>query len=66
MHSPIPLFAAIFGYLPGSISFARLVTRQVAPHADITDLKVPIAGTDEPSRVEVVRANAASMILGSR
>jgi glycerol-3-phosphate acyltransferase PlsY len=60
------LFAAIVGYLIGATSFARLVTRQVAPHADITDLKVLIAGTDEESKVDVVGANAASMILGAR
>jgi glycerol-3-phosphate acyltransferase PlsY len=62
----IALVAILVGYLLGSISFARLMTRWLAPEADVEELEVPIAGTGESSKVEVVGANAASMILGAR
>jgi glycerol-3-phosphate acyltransferase PlsY len=66
MNVWVLVLAAGAGYLLGSISFARLVTRIAAPEADITGLVVPVAGTEEAARVEVVGANAASMILGPK
>jgi glycerol-3-phosphate acyltransferase PlsY len=66
MNLWVLVLAAAAGYLLGSISFARLVTRIAAPEADITGLAVPVAGTEEAARVEVVGANAASMILGPK
>ena len=41
MNLPTALLAAIAGYLLGSISFARLITRWFAPRQDIADLAVP-------------------------
>ena len=47
MNPLIALLAIAAGYLLGSISFARLVTRWFAPGRDITDLKVDVVGTEE-------------------
>ena len=66
MNPLIALLAIAAGYLLGSISFARLVTRWFAPGRDITDLKVDVVGTEEGAAVHIVGANAASMILGPR
>jgi glycerol-3-phosphate acyltransferase PlsY len=66
MNVWIAALAAAAGYFLGSVSFARLVSRWVAPETDITDLKVAVLGTDEAVDVGVVGANAASMILGPR
>lgn len=62
----VALLAVIVGYLSGAISFARLITKWVAPQVDLTGLQVPIVGTEERSPVNVVAANTASMILGPR
>jgi glycerol-3-phosphate acyltransferase PlsY len=66
MNPPTALLAAASGYLLGSISFARLITRWFAPREDIADLAVPVVGTDESAKVDIFGANAASMILGPR
>jgi glycerol-3-phosphate acyltransferase PlsY len=66
MNLPTALLAAASGYLLGSISFARLITRRFAPKEDIADLSVPVVGTDESAPVNIFGANATSMILGPR
>jgi glycerol-3-phosphate acyltransferase PlsY len=66
MDLPTALLAAVSGYLLGSISFSRLITRWFAPKEDIADLSVPVVGTDESAPVNIFGANAASMILGPR
>jgi glycerol-3-phosphate acyltransferase PlsY len=66
MNLPTTLLAAASGYVLGSISFARLITRCFAPRQDIADLAVPVVGTDESAKVNIFGANAASMILGPR
>jgi len=57
---------AAFGYLLGSISFARLVTRIAAPDVKIDELRIQIAGTEESEAVGIAGGNAASMILGPK
>lgn len=57
-------FTALLGYLLGSISFARLVTRLAAPEASIDDLRVQISGTEESVPVGIAGGNAAAMLLG--
>jgi glycerol-3-phosphate acyltransferase PlsY len=66
MDPLVALCAAGAGYFLGSLSFARLISKLVAPDQDLTTLKVPIVGTDETSKVNIFGANAASMILGPR
>jgi glycerol-3-phosphate acyltransferase PlsY len=58
--------SVILGYLLGSISFARLVTRWFAPAAELGDLTVPVVGTEATQEVGIFGANAASMVLGPR
>lgn len=58
--------AAIVGYLAGSISFARLITRLAAPGVDLTQLQVQLKDSPQTADVGIVGANAASMVLGAR
>lgn len=66
MDLPTAFLATAIGYLLGSISFARLVTRLAAPSAELANLEVPVAGTDEKPKINIYGANSASMILGPR
>jgi len=66
MNTLIALCAAIAGYLFGSISFSRIVSRIVAPQADIAHTEVPVLGTDMTYKVTAFGATAISMQLGPR
>lgn len=66
MDSSIFIISALIGYLLGSISFARIGLRLAGADKKITELEIPIEGSDETTRVEVFGANAASMILGAK
>ncbi len=58
-------FLALFvGYLLGSISFARIITKLAAPEADLTKLTIDMGQEQENELVDVIGANAASMVLG--
>ena len=57
----IALLAAIIGYLVGSISFARLVSRQFAPQQDIS--KIVVEGVDGEGRFESDAVSATSVRL---
>jgi glycerol-3-phosphate acyltransferase PlsY len=59
-------FAATVGYLLGSISFARVINRFVAPEQEITGMEIDIAGTEEKMQVEAVSGTAISMKLGAK
>jgi glycerol-3-phosphate acyltransferase PlsY len=60
------ILAALIGYLAGSISFARIVTRLAAPQADLSQLRIQVEGSDESVDVGIMGANAASMVLGPK
>jgi glycerol-3-phosphate acyltransferase PlsY len=62
----IALLSAAIGYLVGSISFSRLVTRIFAPHKDITRTDIKLAASDEVFEVSSVSPTAVSMQLGPR
>lgn len=62
----LAIASIVVGYLMGSLSFARLMTRWFVPDQDVTKLQVEVIGTQEQVPVGVVGANAASMILGPR
>ena len=65
--SPFLVLASIaVGYLFGSISFARLMIRLMAPGSDLGDLEVSLDGEQEGEPVGIYGANAASMILGPK
>ena len=53
----------LLGYLIGSISFARIVTRLVAGK-NIADFEIPLAGSDEKYKVVSIGANSVSRELG--
>ena len=60
------LVAAVVGYLCGSISFARLVTKIVAPQEDITTTEIDIAESDQKMVMGSASATSVSMHIGPR
>ena len=66
MDSTLFLIAALVGYLAGSPSFARIVTRLRGAGVDLTTLKVQLKDSAQAEDVGIVGANAASMVLGPR
>lgn len=58
--------SALAGYLPGSLSFTRLVTKITAPNLDLTAVDVPIEGMEATYRFSAVSATTASIKLGPR
>lgn len=66
MEPTLAILVFIAGYLAGAISFTRLITRLIDPHADLEDVYLPIAGTDEKMKMHAMGANTASMKLGPR
>jgi len=60
------LVAALVGYLCGSISSARLVTRIFAPQRDISKTEIDVDGSDEKLIMSSVSATTVSMHIGPR
>jgi len=65
MNMQIALLAAVVGYLFGSISFARIVNRIVAPDEQITGIEVETR-SKEKFQVETVGGTSISMKLGAK
>ncbi len=66
MQIEIVILALLFGYLIGSISISRIVTRIAAPATDLTKVKMHDQGTDEDYFLTNVGATTASMVLGPK
>ena len=66
MELSIAIICALFGYLVGSVSFARIGLKLAGIKRDISELEIPVEGAGETARVEIFGANAASMILGAK
>jgi glycerol-3-phosphate acyltransferase PlsY len=66
MDSQTALLAAIVGYLFGSISFARIIVKLVAPDQEITGMELDVADSDETVTVSAVSGTAVSMKLGAK
>lgn len=67
MDPLIALLAAAVGYLLGSISFARIVTRLFAPSVDIGQgIEIDIAGTEEKLQVRAIAGTAVASQLGEK
>lgn len=66
MQIEIVILALLFGYLIGSISISRIVTRLAAPATDLTKVKMHDQGTDEDYFLTNVGATTASMVLGPK
>jgi glycerol-3-phosphate acyltransferase PlsY len=62
----IALLAAVVGYLCGSISFARIIYRLVAPGEELTGMELDIEGSDEKVHVGAVSGTAVSVKLGGK
>lgn len=60
MNLQLILLAAIIGYLFGSISFARIINKLVAPDVEITGIEL------EDIQVEAISGTAVSMKLGPK
>jgi glycerol-3-phosphate acyltransferase PlsY len=65
MDWPFLLPAAIVGYLLGSISFARVINRLVAPEEKITGMELD-TGSTEKIWVETISGTSISMKLGAK
>jgi glycerol-3-phosphate acyltransferase PlsY len=66
MDPYIVLLAMVIGYLIGSISFSRLVTRLVKPDADLDNVILKGKDDDPGTRLRSMGATTASMKVGSR
>ena len=66
MEIGIAILAAIVGYLLGSISFARLITRWFAPGTDISMIRKPITNTDIIFESDSVSASVMRTNVGTR
>jgi glycerol-3-phosphate acyltransferase PlsY len=62
----ITILSAVTAYLIGGISFARLVSRLLAPDVDLEDVRLPSADGGEGQRLRAVGATTASLRLGSK
>jgi glycerol-3-phosphate acyltransferase PlsY len=62
----ISLVIAVFCYLFGSISFARIISRFVAPQIDLNNIHMPNEDGSEGQLLKTVGATTASIRLGPR
>jgi glycerol-3-phosphate acyltransferase PlsY len=60
------ILAAVVGYLCGSISFTRLITRLGAPQKDIAETRVGYDSDQESFQVDTVSATKVAMVMGNR
>lgn len=66
MQIEFVVFALLLGYLIGSISISRIVTRIAAPSTDLSKVKMHDQGTGEDYYLTNVGATTASMVLGPK
>jgi glycerol-3-phosphate acyltransferase PlsY len=66
MNSLTALLAAVVGYLFGSISFARLVSKIVAPQEDITQTEFKLASGEDKVIMSSVSSTTISMHIGPK
>ncbi len=62
----IAFLAGLVGYLSGSVSFARLVARRVAPEKELTLIRQPIENTNIVFESDSVSATMVRMEIGTR
>jgi glycerol-3-phosphate acyltransferase PlsY len=62
----LALTAALTGYLLGSISFARIVTRLAAPEQDISNIKITLPDSDAGLESDAVSATTVRLHVGPR
>ena len=62
----IAILASLIGYLCGSISSARLVTKRVAPDTDLSLIRQPIPNTDIVFEFDSISASMVRIQAGMR
>ena len=66
MDPNLLFLVALVGYLLGSISFARLISRLVDPKADLRDITLPVQNSEEKMPMLAMGANTASIKYGPK
>jgi acyl phosphate:glycerol-3-phosphate acyltransferase len=66
MDLGMAIIAAVTGYLFGCISFARIISRLVAPQQDVTQTEMAVSGTEEKMQLRAVSGTAVSIHLGAK
>jgi glycerol-3-phosphate acyltransferase PlsY len=62
----IGITSILIGYLLGSISFSRVVTRLFSPGTDLKKTVVPVLGSDEKIQMAAVSATSVRFSLGPK
>jgi glycerol-3-phosphate acyltransferase PlsY len=62
----VALLAMVIGYLAGSISFARLVTRLFAPEQDISKIEIEVPDSEARFESDAISATSVRLHLGSK
>jgi len=62
----IALCAAVIGYLCGSISFARIITRIFAPQQDISNVRLELPDGSAQFKSDAISASTVRMHVGQR
>jgi glycerol-3-phosphate acyltransferase PlsY len=60
------LGSILIGYLIGSVSFSRVVTRLVSPGVDLQETLVPVEGTEHNIHMNAVSATSVRFKLGPK
>jgi glycerol-3-phosphate acyltransferase PlsY len=66
MEPWIAILAGLVGYFSGSVSFARLVAKRVAPEKELTLIRQPIENTDIVFESDSVSATMVRIEVGTR
>jgi glycerol-3-phosphate acyltransferase PlsY len=66
MSFRIALLSGLVGYLLGSISFARVIARRVAPRADISRIEQPVPDSKEVFVSDSISATSVRIHLSAR
>jgi len=66
MRLEIILFCIIGGYLWGSISLARILTRLIAPDKNLEEIELKNPKSGETQQLKTVGATTASIVLGPK
>jgi glycerol-3-phosphate acyltransferase PlsY len=66
MNLLITLLAMVTGYLAGSVSFARLVTRLFAPNQDISKIAIEVPDSETRFESDAISATTVRLHLGPR
>ena len=66
MRLEIIVFCILGGYLWGSISFARILTRLISPEKNLEEIELKNPKSGETQKLKTVGATTASVVLGPK